>query len=346
MASPNKKRPETWAKRFALNLKTTEDIRQKVEERAQKSGRSITLEVEQQLIKSFEVEEKDALNEEIKAEMRGTIAALEERIAMMQEREDTLWPDAEARALGKTFSRALSAVQQVTGQPWRRDSVVAPILGGVMRRLIAENTRTGGSLFAELFDRERIDFLVDGIAKALGPDLRKALALLPAIAVDPLAPPPRARIVTTFRDRATQKVMHVTVGPEFDTADGVPPNPDRRSALARFQARRDSIDVETSVAYAAEDGASAWGALDEPPPADAAASALQIEEPATRLTGQEEATRLMAGTKPAPGQDSSVFDEALFAETMGPERPDDDTPPPAPVEPQAAPKRRRIKATA
>ncbi len=42
--------------------------------------------------------------------------------------------------------------------------------------------------------------------------------------------------------------------------------------------------------------------------------------PAPEFQVEEPATRLMADTKPAPGQNPELFDEALFAETMGPER--------------------------
>ena len=65
-----------------------------------------------------------------------------------------------------------------------------------------------------------------------------------------------------------------------------------------------------------------------------------------RLTGQEEATRLMAGAKPARGiLPPEIGDRALFDETMGDPRHDDgDEPPPAPAATPAPTRRRRAKA--
>ena len=85
--------------------------------------------------------------------------------------------------------------------------------------------------------------------------------------------------------------------------------------------------------------------VEQPVPVPEAALA-QTEEPATCLVGPEEAAALMAGTKPARGQDAGIFDRALFAETMGPERSDGgDAAPPVPAEEPAPKPRTKAKAT-
>ncbi len=320
-------------KRVPILARVTPTVREDLEAAAGVSGRSLSLEIETRLQASFD-------QDEIKAEMRGTIAALEERLASMKEREAALWPDEATRLLGKAFSMALETAQHVFGTSWRESPAVVEIVAGVVRQVMIEHARPVG-LFASLAPvDERVKPAVTAIARSLSDYLAGKMPLLLEADRDNAALVHRARMVTTFRDHTTREVLRIATGPEFDpTNPGDRPQqgPEVRAAMDYFRPRRDSVDIEVSLSYAMEDGTSVWEVLDK----------VQSEEPAALLVGQPEATRLMADTKPAPGQDSGVFDEALFAETMGPERSDDDIPPPAPAEPQAAPKRRgRAKAPA
>ena len=77
------------------------------------------------------------------------------------------------------------------------------------------------------------------------------------------------------------------------------------------------------------------------PAAEPVAPVASELDTSPRLTGQEEATRLMAGMKPARGiLPPEIGDRALFDETMGPERPGDGDQPPEPA-PAPAPTRCR-----
>ena len=88
----------------------------------------------------------------------------------------------------------------------------------------------------------------------------------------------RARLVTTFRDRATGEVLRVANGFEFDVSnpkDWPKENPELRAAMDHFRPRRNSIDIEVSLSYAMNDETSVWDRLDAP-------VALTIDEPTVR----------------------------------------------------------------
>ena len=360
-AIPKPKRPDNRARRFALNMKTTKELRDRLEERANATGRSFTLEVEQQLIKSFDLEEQIVLQDEIKAEMRGKIAALEARIALAQEWQNQLWPDESARILGKAFAMALSAARYAAGQDWREDRSAPLIVAGVVRRVMERYSRDSASAFADMFDGSRIAATADGIVQAMKGNLDKLMPALPSLRPqdDPALWTPRAYAAATFRDKATGKLLQIVRGPEFDVADPEAVRdlgPDHRVAVDRFRQIRDTIDDESFFVRVLKDGSTVWDSLswrdrkmhvpagqDAPP---ARAPETQPEEPAARLTGPEEAAALMAGTKPAPGQNPELFDRSLFDETMGDPHPDDDTPPPSPAEAPVPKPRRRAKALA
>ncbi len=339
MATQQAKRPDNRARRHALNMKTTAELRQKLEDRAKQSGRVLTHEVEQQLIKSFDMEADLAMQDEIKAEMRGTIAALEARIALAQEWQNQLWPDESSRVLGKAFAMALGAARHATGKDWREDRSAALVVAGVVRRTMDRYTRGGTSIVADLFDGAQVAAMADSIVETTAAHFDKLMPPLSEPALDAAQWTGRMYLVTEFREAGTDRVLEIITGPEFDAAnpEGRPARGDGyRAALARFASIRDTVDAEDFEVFVMRDGTHKRVSLDltlgRPEP--------QTEEPATRLVGAEETATLMAGTKPARGQDAGIFDEALFAETMGPERPDDDTPPPAPAEPLAAPKPR------
>ncbi len=306
-AIPKPKRPDNRARRFALNMKTTKELRDRLEERANSTGRSFTLEVEQQLIKSFDLEEQLALQDEIKAEMRGTIAALEERIASMKERDAALWPDQDAKALGRTFAMTLTAVQHATGQGWRESPAAPAIVAGVVRRAMEECGR-GGSLFADLFDPSRTAAVTDTIARGVVEGLRAKLPPLPEReSEDDLANwTNRAYLAVVFRDKATGDALETIRGEEYDITapEGRPRlGADYRAALARFEPIRDTVEAEDYVVYRLRDGAQVWDSLTNPG-----------QRTVMRLTGSEEAGRLMV---PARGQlppsigDCALFDDAV-----------------------------------
>ena len=322
-------------RRVPILARVTPTVREELEAAAGASGRSLSQEIETRLQASFE-------QDEIKAEMRGTIAALEQRIASMEEGDKMLWPDESARLLGKSFAMTLAAVRHATGQDWREGSTAAPIVAGVVRRMMDECSR-GGSLYSELFDQERIAKTTDSIARFMVDSLREKLPPLPENQDDPANRTTRARTIVTFRNKATGALLELVRGPEFDMSDPSDrpdAGPEHRAAVDRFRPIRDTVEAETFLAYAMKDGSSVWHSLSEP--------GKKVFVPAARLAGQEEAARLMAGVKPARGQDSEVFDEALFAETMGPRR-DDGEDKPVPEQPQVAPApkpRRHTKAEA
>ncbi len=321
------------APRPVLSFRIRADLDARLRAEAEKNSLALSEEVEGRLFRSIE-------SDAVQAEMRGTIAALEERIASMKEREDDLWPDQAAKALGRTFAMTLTAVQHVTGQGWRESPTAPAIVGSVVRRAMEECGR-GGSLFADLFEAGRTAAVTDTIARGVVEGLRAKLPPLPEREPedDPANWTNRAYLAVVFRDKATGDALETIRGEEYDITapEGRPRlGADYRAALARFELIRDTVEAEDFVVYRLRDGAQVWDSLTHPG-----------RRTVTRLVGQEAAAVLMDGVKPAPGQNPELFDEALFAETMGPERPDDDTPPPAPVEPQAAPKRRgRAKAPA
>lgn len=326
-------------KRLALNVRTTEELRSKLELAAQASGRVLSHEVDARLQASFDLEADLALQDEIKAEMRGTIAALEARIASIEEGNNMLWPDEGTRLLGKSFAMTLAAVQHATGQNWRESPTAPAIVAGVMRRAMEESGR-GGSLLAEMRDRERVAATTDAIARGVVDGLRAKLPPLPDRQPqnDPANWTNLARLAVVFRDKATGDVLETVRGEEYDiTAPGGRPplGADYRAAFARFEPIRDTIEAEDFLVHRLKDGSAVWDSLTNPGNRTVAS-----------LTGQPEATRRMAGVKPAPGQlPPSIGDRALFDETMGDPRPDDGDPtPPAPADVPAPRPRRRVKA--
>ena len=167
-------------------------------------------------------------------------------------------------------------------------------------------------------------------------------------ALDPSLWTGRTYLVTEFREAGTARVLDTVTGPEFDAAnpEGRPARGDGyRAPLARFAPIREMVDVEDFEVFVMRDGTHKRVSLDLTLAGPGPQS--QSEEPAIRLVGAEEATRLMAATKPARGQHSGVFDPSLFAETMGPKRPDDgDAIPSASAEEPARKAHRRAKTTA
>lgn len=352
---------EGSGKRVAILARVTPTVRERLETAAGLSGRSLSQEIETRLQASMDLDGQIALQDEIKGEMRGTIASLEARIALAQEWQNQLWPDESARILGKAFSMALSAARYAAGQDWREDRSAPLIVAGVVRRVMERYSRDTPSAFADMFDGSRIAATADGIVQAMKGNLDKLMPALPPLRPqdDPALWTPRAYAAATFRDKATGKLLQIVRGPEFDVADPEAVRdlgPDHRIAVDRFRQIRDTIDDESFFVRVLKDGSTVWDSLswrdrkvhvptgqDAPP---ARAPETQPEESAARLTGPEEAAALMAGTKPAPGQNPELFDRSLFDETMGDPHPDDDTPPPSPAEAPAPKPRRRAKAPA
>ena len=360
-AIPKPKRPDNRARRYALNMKTTKELRDRLEERANVTGRSFTLEVEQQLIKSFQLEEQCALQDEIKAEMRGTIAALEARIAFIDERNRTLYPDDSARALGHAFALALTAARHASGRDWREDHAASAIVAGVVRRLMDRNSRGGeaGSMAASLFDKGRIAATADSIATTLSAYVVEALPPLPPLQPqdDPANWTSRAHTAATFRDKATGNLLQVVKGPEFDLADAEADRSlgsDYRSAIDHFRPIRDTVDVENFIVHALKDGSTSWERLSgngekvhvlagqDAPPATPFKSS--VEQPAGHRVGPEEAARDFVSVAD-PKRPAAIFDGSDFAdlgmEMVGddPDKASDEAPAPAP-----APTKRRAKA--
>lgn len=322
-AIPKPKRPDNRARRYALNMKTTKELRDRLEERANVTGRSFTLEVEQQLIKSFELEEQCALQDEIKAEMRGTIAALEARIAFIDERNRTLYPDDSARALGHAFALALTAARHASGRDWREDHAASAIVAGVVRRLMDRNSRGGeaGSMAASLFDKGRIAATADSIATTLSAYVVEALPPLPPLQPqdDPGNWTSRAHTAATFRDKATGNLLQVVKGPEFDLADAEADRslcPDYRSAIDHFRPIRDTVDVENFIVHALKDGSTSWERLSgsgEKVHVLAGQDAPPAPEPALRPATPDE----IASMTPARGQlHPSIGDQAIHDDAV------------------------------
>ena len=320
-------RPRKYAsdeRRPTMTFRIRGDMHERLRTEAEAGEVSLSEEIERRLIKSFDMEEQ--------------IAVLEERVASMKEREDALWPDQTAKALGRSFVMTLTAVQHATGQGWRESPAAPAIVAGVVRRAMEECGR-GGSLFADLFDPIRTGAVTDTIARSVVDDLRAKLPPLPEREPedDPANWTNLAYLAVVFRDKATGEALETVRGEEYDitASEGRPRlGADYRAALARFEPIRDTVEAEDFVVYRLRDGAQVWDSLTNPG-----------QRTVMRLTGSKEAGRLMV---PARGQlPPSIGDRAIFDEVMQAPRPDDDIPSPVPTEPQAAPRRRgRAKATA
>jgi hypothetical protein len=102
-------------KRVPLNMKTTEEVRAKLERAAAASGRSLTAEVEYRLEQSFF--EQQARNDimrslegkikETRDHYKGQIAALERRIADLQQSDASTLEEVVERAVEQAVAKAL-----------------------------------------------------------------------------------------------------------------------------------------------------------------------------------------------------------------------------------------------
>ena len=197
--------------------------------------------------------------------MRGTIAALEQQIAVMKRTQAVLYPDPASQTLGEAFALTLTAVQHATGQHWRESPMAAPIVAGVVRRMIDGCSR-GGSLAADLFDRDRIAAATNSIAQTMLGNLDKDMPALPPLPFqdDPANWTNHAHTAMTFRDKATGKLLQVVRGPEFVLADPEAERglgPDYDAAIERFRPIRDTVDAESFIVHALADGSTSWKRL-------------------------------------------------------------------------------------
>lgn len=284
------------AKNPTLSFRVRGDLYDRLRDQAQSDSYSLSEAIERRLTKSFEDEQR--------------IAELERHIDVMKQTERLLWPDDSARILGQGFAMALSAARHASGKDWREDRSAALVVAGAVRRTMDRYTRDGMSIVADLFDGAQVAAMADSIVETVGPYLDKVMPPLPEPPLDAAKWTGRIYLVTEFREAGTAHVLETVTGPEFDAADpeGRPARGDRyRAALARFAPIRDTVDAEDFEVFVMRDGTHKRVSVD----GTHGKTTPQPEEPATRLTGPEEAAALMAGTKPAPGQEPELFDRAI-----------------------------------